>query len=320
MEKTAERIALEDPPLVDESSMVLRHPAVPVTLEELAALKSAAQEIIEARVTVVETLRAKSIRMTVPTDWVLYKAPEEQGGQIVGYCQQCGVERWLPIWGIGEFDLQGPERIEGAEPNSFSIRWIGSGRSNLTGTEALQIIGTRSSTEKVVEGLTGPQLEDKVIKNARANLSGNIGRRIAGINQVPAEEIARVFATCNPPKDIEQCRRGRGFGTREERQGRGAAPNVPPPTCGVCGTAGVWRPGKDGKPDFYFCPEHAKHPAGKKWFLDAPKWIAQQEAKTGAAAKRAEAELAKRPCSICGVAKDQHTGKDHDWDDPGEAR
>ena len=65
------------------TALALRAPAIPVTLGELAAMKSAAIEIIDARVQVVTTLRTASIRATSPPDWLLFKSPDEQGGQVV---------------------------------------------------------------------------------------------------------------------------------------------------------------------------------------------------------------------------------------------
>lgn len=308
---------VDDESPIEEGSLTLRGGAVPVTIEELAALSvSAAIKNIEARFTIVDTIRARAVMATFETDWVLFKQPEEQGGQVTGYLMDAGAKRALGGAGVEVYDVSDPMRIDGAEPGTFSIRFYASGRHRVTGQVIEKVLGSRSSTDDACKGLTGVPLEDKVLKMARANCDGNVARKLIGLQNFPADELVRIWSRLTPPRTIEKCNRGRGFGSREERQGRGAAPSVPPPKCPHCGSEGVWRAGKDGKPDFYFCPTHTKHP-NKKWFLDAGPWIAQQERKAAAVEKRADAELAQRPCSICGVPKEDHTGKDHDWDDPG---
>ena len=76
---------LDPPDPVRADSLVLRRPDVPVTLGELAAMKGEAIEILDARVQILETLRRASIRATHPEDWVLFKARDEDGGQVVAF-------------------------------------------------------------------------------------------------------------------------------------------------------------------------------------------------------------------------------------------
>ena len=323
-----------DEPLVDEGSLTLRAGAVPVTIEELAALSvSAAIRNIEARFTIVETIRARAVMATFPTDWVLFKAPEEQGGQITGYLMDVGAKRALGGAGVEVYDVSDPVRVEGSDPGTFSFRFYASGRSNITNQVIEKVLGSRSSTDDACKGLTGVPLEDKVLKMARANCDGNVARKLIGLQNFPGDELVRLWARVNPPRSIEQCNRGKGFGSRADRQGVGAAPNLTPPKCDVCGTVGVWRAGKDGKPDFYFCPNHQKHPAGRKWFLDATVWAAKQQSKvpaqeTAAAGSGRSAAPsgtpapvpADRPCSICSLPAAAHANADHDYDDPGPAK
>ncbi len=325
MTTNADEAEINDESPVDEGSLTLRR-GVPVTIEELAALNvSAAIKNIEARFTIVETIRARAVMATFPTDWVLFRAPEEQGGQITGYLMDAGAKRALGGAGVEVYDVSDPVRVDGTEPGTFSFRYWASGRSTITGQVIEKVLGSRSSTDDACKGLAGVPLEDKVLKMARANCDGNVARKLIGLQNFPADQLVIHYARCNPPRSIEQCNRGRGFGTREDRQGRGVAPNVPPPKCPHCDTPGVWRAGKDGKPDFYFCPNHTKHPA-KKWFFDAAPWIAKHPPALDAAAAgpgRSAASAqdtpapADRPCSICSVPKGQHNTQDHDWDDPG---
>jgi hypothetical protein len=273
---------VETPP---QTGLALRRPDVPVTLSELAALKGEALEIIEARVQVLATLRKAAIRSTSPEDWILFKSPDEQGGQIVGYLQDCGCDRVRDLYGIEVFNISRPEKIGGNDPKVFHYLITGSGRCKLTRQVVEDIEGGRSSTDDVCRGKSGAELELLVRKSARANLDGNITRELAGMKSVPIDELKDAWAGTN--RRIEQCRRGRGFGTRDERLGGTAAgvPTVDPPKCGVCGATAKYRAGKDGRPAFYGCPNYQQH-ADRKWSIEADKWVQQQaQAKPASAAR-----------------------------------
>lgn len=257
-----------------ETHLALRHPAVPVTVSDLAAMKGAALEIIEARVQVIDTLRKAAIRATSPPDWLLFKSPDEQGGQVVGYLQDCGADRVRDLWGIEVFGVSTPEKITGNDPAVFHYIIGGSGRCKLTGQTLEAVEGGRSSTDDFCKDKKGLDLDLAVRKAARANLDGNITRELAGMKSVPAEDLIRAWE--GTPKRIDDCRRGRGFGTREERLGASSAkaPDVEPPVCPHCGTTGAYRPAKGDRKPFYGCPKFASH-ADKKWIVDAAKWVAE---------------------------------------------
>jgi len=270
-----------DPPDT-ETALALRQPAIPVTVGELAALKGAALEIIEARVQVITTLRSAAIRATSPPDWLLFKSPDEQGGQVVGYLQDCGADRVRDLWGIEVFGVTPPEKVTGTDPAVFHYIIGGSGRCKLTGQTLEAVEGGRSSTDDFCRDKHGLDLDLAVRKAARANLDGNITRELAGMKSVPAEDLIRAWE--GTPKRIEDCRRGRGFGTRDERLGGASskAPAVDPPVCPHCQAKGVYRPAKDGRAAFYGCPNYNKHPQ-QKFIVNADKWVAEQQAKAAAA-------------------------------------
>jgi hypothetical protein len=266
-------------------TLALRAPGIPVTLSQLAALKGEALEIIDARVQVIRTLRAASIRATSPEDWVLFKAPDEHGGQIVGYLQDSGADRVRDLWGIEIFDISRPEKVAGHDPTVFHYLIAGSGRCKLTRQVVEAMEGGRSSTDDFCKGKTGAELELLVRKAARANLDGNITRELAGMKSVPIDDLRAAWN--GTTKTVEHCRKGRGFGTRDERVGGASAkaPDVEPPVCPHCGTKGVYRPPKDGRPGFYGCPRYDTH-KDKKFIVNADAWVAEQHAK-GASGQRA---------------------------------
>jgi len=267
-----------DPEVVDDgpNALQLRNPSAPVTLIDLAARKGEAIEIIDARVQVLNTARTHAIRMTHPEDWVLFKTKDER---ITGYLEDAGCERVRPIFGISIFDVQTPEKIVSSDGKSFAIIIRGRGRSGLTLDELDAVEGIRESTEDFCKDLTGIKQELRVRQAARASLDGRIVRELTGLGSVPIEELAQAWTGTR--KKTEHCRRGRGFGTQDERHGgtRAGAPDVEPPKCGVCGTVAAIRKGQDGKPDWYGCPNYANHPSGKKWSIEVPKWVAEQQAK-----------------------------------------
>lgn len=253
-------------------TLALRRPDVPVTLVDLAALKGEAVAIIEARIQVVDTLRRASIRATSPADWLLFKSPEEQGGQIVGYLQDCGADRVRDLWGIEIFDVSTPEKVVANDPAIFHYLIRGSGRCKLTKQILEEVEGGRSSTDDFCKGKTGLDLELAVRKAARANLDGNITRELAGMKSVPLEAIAAAWE--GTKKRVEECRKGRGFGTHDERLGARSekAPDVEPPVCPHCGAKGVYRPGKGDRKAFYGCARWDSH-KDKKWIVDAAEWV-----------------------------------------------
>jgi hypothetical protein len=283
-----EEVAADDGAERSETVIALRRPDVPVTVSELAALKGEALEVIEARVQILETIRKAALRATHPEDWVLFKAPEEHGGQIVGYLQDSGADRVRDLYGIEVFGVSQPEKISTNDPAVFHYVISGSGRCRLTLQAVEAIEGGRSSTDDFCKGKTGAELELAVRKAARANLDGNITRELAGLKSVPIDALKDAWA--GTKKTVEQCRRGRGFGSRVERLGQRATQEGETreaPKCGICGAQAVFRPAgktKTGKSydAFWACPKSDKHPNGQKWTLDDAKWREQLAARTNA--------------------------------------
>lgn len=255
----------------------VRHPNVPVTVNDLAALKGEAIEVLDARIQILEVARKRAIRMTSPEDWVLFKAKDDR---ITGYLQDAGCDRIRDITGIEVYNVTEPERIMSADGQSFMYVIRGDGRSRLTMQVVEQMEGGRMSTDDFCKDKTGIALELVVRKAARANLDGNIVRELAGLKSVPLEELIAGWEGTN--KKAEHCRKGRGFGTQDERHGaaREGEPDVEPPTCKYCEPSGsvkmVYR--KSDRGDFYGCPNYKSHP-NQKYTVDVKKWVGEQEKK-----------------------------------------
>lgn len=266
---------IDDPDSESSGLARFRHPAIPITVNELATLKGEAIEILEARIQILDTARMRGIRMTHPEDWVLFKSPDDR---ITGYLQDAGCDRLRDITGIEVFNVSTPERVVAADGQSYMYLVRGSGRSRLTLQVVEEMEGGRESTEDFCKDKKGAAQELAVRKAARANLDGNITRELAGLKTVPLDELKKAWEGTN--KNWENCRRGRGFGSRDERLGgrAEAVPDVDPPVCPHCNTPGVYRQAKGTRGAFYGCKNYEKH-ADKKFLVDAAKWIADHAPK-----------------------------------------
>jgi hypothetical protein len=274
---------LDDAP-AESSALDLRRPGVPVDLNELAAYKGEALDIIDARATILKTVRRAAISATSPEDWLLFKSPPEHGGQETAFLQDVGCQRVRDLYGIEIFKPSRPERVGTNDPAVFHYLMHGSGRCKLTGQVVEDVEGGRSSTEDFCRGKVGVELELAVRKAARANLNGSITRELAGLKSVPVDELRDVWAGTR--KKIEACRLGRGYGTRDARLGGVTAvdANVDAPVCRLCKTAMSLKKGSRG--NFYSCPNWKSH--GKDAYtVDFNDWIAEVQKRPPAPASAA---------------------------------
>lgn len=234
-------------PIIDAETMPiealdLRHPSVPATLEQIAALGDGAIENVRARVQVLTTLRKSSIQTTNPQDWLLFHAVDRRTGQerTVAFLQDCGCDRVASIWGIEVFAIEKPERImanDGTPNFMYIIR--GSGRCSITGQIVEQVEGGRSSSDDFCKDKTGTALELATRKAARANLDGNIVRELTGLKSVPLEQLRDAWDGSG--KDFNQCVKARGYGSgkveAQSNAGGGGEPvdmSAPVPNCAKC--------------------------------------------------------------------------------------
>ena len=270
VEDHADDLEPGDAELVSPQGLQLVGPLT--TIGGLSAPDAATEIILRKRKIVAEMLRTFSLQMLSPADVVLFKARDEDGGLVVAYIQECGCQRYAPLWGVRSYNISRPEKIAGDEPGEFYYVITGDGECSITGQRVEGIEGGRSSLDDFCRGKRGAELEMLVRKAARANFESNLTRRLTGTQSVPVEELERAWKGTH--KKISDCRLGRGFGTRAERVGAPApAPDVPAPSCGVCGKPGRYYPATRTRGAFYGCPDYAKHPS-QKWSQDAEKWIA----------------------------------------------
>jgi hypothetical protein len=279
---------VHEPEIVEEDETLdLRRTDVPVTIEEIAALGLEESEaIIQARVQIIRTLRAQSIKQTHPSDWVLYKEKNTQ--RVNAYLEDKGCQRLMDLWGVEVTAITTPERVNSEDGQSFAYSVMGDGFCKVTRRAVKSIEGVRYSTERFAqEQPAGIQREIAVKKAARANLEGRIVRNLAGLNGVPLEELITVTGI----KDFEQkASKGRGYGTQAERQGAQmrTAPDLEPaeyPKCGTCNAVMRYIPA--GKTDkgteydaFWSCPA-----GGHKYTLKHAQAVTEAKTMREAAAR-----------------------------------
>jgi hypothetical protein len=255
-------------------AIALRRPDVPVTMNDLAALRKYGHEVIDARIEILETARRAAIRRTWPSDWNLYKARD---AHITAFLHDAGCERVRDVVGIEIRNVSDPIYVPGESSDDYAIQFTGDGYCKFTTQTVEAVIGVRYSNEDFVKDVKGIARRMAVTKAARANLNGNIVRQLAALKQVAPEELTEAWKGTN--KRVDDCIKARGFGTTEERLGatREGVPDVEPPVCPHCGTKGVYRPAKGDRKAFYGCPNYESH-RDKKFIVDAAEWVQKQQA------------------------------------------
>jgi len=259
-----------EPEVVEDDKIIeFRKPSVPVTLEDLAALKGEALEVIEARIQVLQTARKFAIGMTHPTDWSLFR--DKKTGLTIAYLDDAGCDRVRDILGIEIFHVSPPQKIT-QNDGSYMYIVTADGRCRITRQVVESMEGGRSSKEDFCKDLTGTQKELAVRKAARANLDGGITRELAGLRNVPLAELDSVWKGTS--KSTAQCRQARGFGSGVERQGariqdESGLQDDQKPKCGLCGKVMAFRPGGKTKGGaeygaFWSCVDFDKHKTDKE--------------------------------------------------------
>lgn len=182
--------------IVDESILEPNLPAkskLGIIERWLDGEKTPAIEKIDGLVAIIEKLTAASIRLTVPSDWLLNVSRDRDGNILreVGYLQDCGAERAGKIWGV---DISSPEvRREDFEDGTFAYHFTADAISRTSGLCLEDAIGSRWSGDPFFQkGLgDGEKVNPvKVQKAAYSNLHGRVVRSLCGLNAVPPYMLA----------------------------------------------------------------------------------------------------------------------------------
>ena len=265
---------------------------------------------------------------TFPTDWVVFKQPEEQGGQITGYLMDAGAKRALAGAGVEVFDVSEPQRIEGTEPGTFSIRFFASGRSVITNQVIEKVLGSRSSIGRRVQGPDGRAARGQGVEDGAGQLRRQRRAQVDRAAELSGRSNSRACGRGSIRRAASSSATGGAASARAKiARGAGSAPNVPVPKCPHCQIAGrvARRQGRQAR--LLLLPEpsgstprksgSSMRPRGSRSISRCRIAPAVGSGRSAAGAQDTPAP-ADRPCSICNVARSKHQNADHDWDDPGE--
>jgi hypothetical protein len=278
-----------DPEVVHEETALAR-PSMPMTIDELAVIPNdQAKQIIDTRYDIICLLQRRSISLTAPQDWLLFKTPE---GAVTAFLQESGCKRIWHIWGI-EIDPSAEwEKIKDDETGDYAYKCFGNGVCAVTGMSVKHIEGVRYSNENYCKDLPRLQQEVRVKQAAMANRDGNIIRALTGLKSVALEMLEEVWKGSG--KTSALCNLGKGYGSRTERRGAEvhdqAPKDVTPPICDICGKNMKYIAASDRYKAFWSCPDKKKGPDGKynnHGSVEADKWEATMKlaAEDRAAAK-----------------------------------
>lgn len=174
--------------------------------------REAGLEILQERENRLKQAYFGSIRLTAPSDWVLFKSRD---GAITAYLQDSGCKRGADkMWGIHILNVEGPHEI--TEGDEYAIGWSGDGECGLTGQRVEGLQGWRRSDDDFGSNYSGINKKIKVTRASRRNLDGNIFRDLSGLGSVPLEHIIQAWeGTSN---DANRIALGKGFGGKQERE------------------------------------------------------------------------------------------------------
>ncbi len=219
-----------------EGEVIEEEPSGELTLNSLAVREKGAGGLIAtAKHDVLKVFREKSIAMTYPEDWILFKRPDEAGGQITGFLSDAGCKRVSPLWGYSITPEGGAqnfnvEKIDVGEDYLIVVR--ADAVNHTTGDSLRGVEGCRGSDEDFVKNVSGTRKLSYVRKAAFRNLYGNIIRQLGGLDSTPLSELQRVWGPLG--RKWQNCPKGRGFGGAAARYGD-AGEEVTGPKCPKCG-------------------------------------------------------------------------------------
>jgi len=193
-------------------------------LERLQDIEEAAV-VWERRVQAIESCRAASLRATLPRHWVAYRDKEGVVSCTPSYpaCQQIAEYYGIDVFNIrprkdGLFTplVEKVERTK-ADGTVFQVTILRAACDVECRFNGHNLVDVESSVEVGADFTGSGHLEDARKSLYTAVISRAI-RQVTGTARIPAAELDRLWSTENKGKSTEQCVKGRGFGSSEERQ------------------------------------------------------------------------------------------------------
>jgi len=197
-------------------------------MERAESMKDA-MVVFETRANLLAKAHTIGIARTRPEDWILTK---DKQGNVIAMLAGAGADLVADVFGIqisnirptdarGIFD---PEKIpvEG-KPGVFTVRAWCDARSNMTGRSIESLEASRRSDEQFTGRGVDKQgnwafgkestgaLESDLRAAVQTLLRTKAVRVLCGMSKLPASELVKAGL------DVNQCRKGSGFGSSQER-------------------------------------------------------------------------------------------------------
>lgn len=222
------------------------------SVHELAELEgNRGIDILNKRIEALLQLRRGSIAQTFPHDWTLFKG--EAG--VYGYLGDSGCERVKKLWGIMPYNHSDYTSEDLGEGNTLYMIQC-DGVCHLTGDKVDRIIGGRDTASmEMGNDVPAGKLRLDTMKAARSNADGGVVRDLAGLANVPIEELNKVFG--RQLNDLSGFGLGKGFGSQADRHGAAGskADYGPAPKCPKCASE-MRLFDKDPASPYWGCPAY----------------------------------------------------------------
>lgn len=227
------------PAVVADSEAALTERAEHSVMDQLAKMEQAAA-IFQRRCELLDTCHIAAIRRTRPEDWVLFRDKQSNevamltgpGADLVAELYGVCIRNLRPVDDRGCF---APEKIVlGAGVYSYRATFDAFARINGRAVENME--AERRSDEDFTGRLIDKDGKFAFGKDAVAALDADLRASVArlamtkavrilcGMSRVPRSELDRAWKDSG--KTSEQCRKGSGYGTSQDRQAQGASNNT----------------------------------------------------------------------------------------------
>ena len=177
-----------------------------ISIDQIATMEpDRVAQIVQNRITALDTIRKSAIRSTNPEDWTGFK---DQEGNVNYLLRSSGAQKIRPAYGISTLNVR-PERpkIETIDDRTTATI-MGDGHCGITGDIIENITAVRASDEHFI----GRNTVEDLRQSARTLLDTKIVRILAGMIRVPEHELI----TCGV--DVNKTNKGSGFGKSSERK------------------------------------------------------------------------------------------------------
>jgi len=199
-------------------------------LDKISRMKLAIEEF-ELRSKLVEACRLAAVRATSPTDWVLFK--DKQGAATAMLCNS-GANVVIQYYGISITNLRPVNRdgifvpVMEEDTATGEIRytcWFDAKAHMVPGLEVKDQEAGRSSTEQFIgrggQSSTSAMVAAADLRAACSTLARTKAARILGaLNRLSLNVLEEAWT--GTKKNVEDCRKGSGYGTAGDRQASSA--------------------------------------------------------------------------------------------------